>query len=435
MKTDRRAGLEQEFLLVDPEGRVSDGADAFLRSCREVAREAGADASVFSGECTFGMVEVRSGPHRDFASLREEYLTNLGLAVRAGREVGLRLYPLGTYPLPLTPRFRPEDRYRAQLRTLGEERFMPAGKCIGVHLHVEIPPGVVDREEVISQSAPLEGLSELVRVYNLMTALDPALISLTRSCPYYEGRMTELAARTAFYRGSRKFGWEGVYTELPELGGLHPYAGNAEELVDRQLEGKEAWLRAMRRAGTDRELKAMSKSILDLCWRPVRVSQQNTVEVRSLDGNLPRVVLGTVALVRALAGRLVAEGLSVEPEPGVRTLVQDGSRLLVPSFDLVGGELLYEAATSGASGEAMRPYLDSVFELAGEVVRAGSPEGRAIAELRDESDGYRTTDAEILERWGATTLGTEEGLALVREACDRLEGELAEEVPGLSAPA
>ncbi|HZG62998.1 MAG TPA: hypothetical protein VEY13_05725, partial [Rubrobacteraceae bacterium] len=46
---------------------------------------------------------------------------------------------------------------------------------------------------------------------------DPALVALTRSCPFYEGLAPGLAVRTAFYRGSSLFGWEGLYTDLPEV--------------------------------------------------------------------------------------------------------------------------------------------------------------------------------------------------------------------------
>jgi hypothetical protein len=52
--------------------------------------------------------------------------------------------------------------------------------------------------------------------------LDPALIALTRSCPFFEARATGVAARTIHYGGNAVFGWEGVYTDLPQLGALLP---------------------------------------------------------------------------------------------------------------------------------------------------------------------------------------------------------------------
>jgi hypothetical protein len=48
--------------------------------------------------------------------------------------------------------------------------------------------------------APLASQEELLGLYNLATALDPALVALTCACPFYEGR-AEGAARTVHYRG------------------------------------------------------------------------------------------------------------------------------------------------------------------------------------------------------------------------------------------
>jgi gamma-glutamyl:cysteine ligase YbdK (ATP-grasp superfamily) len=40
---------------------------------------------------------------------------------------------------------------------------------------------------------------------NLARTLDPALVALIRSCPYYAGRATGLAASTTWYRGDPEF--------------------------------------------------------------------------------------------------------------------------------------------------------------------------------------------------------------------------------------
>jgi hypothetical protein len=49
--------------------------------------------------------------------------------------------------------------------------------------------------------APLASQEELLGHYNLATALDPALVALTRACPFYEGRAEGAAASTVHYRG------------------------------------------------------------------------------------------------------------------------------------------------------------------------------------------------------------------------------------------
>lgn len=88
---DRRKGLEQEFFLVDEDGVLSARADEFLALCHEAAREAGRDPEGFAPECARSMVEISTPPIHSLAGLSHEYGTSLGLAVDAGRELGLRL--------------------------------------------------------------------------------------------------------------------------------------------------------------------------------------------------------------------------------------------------------------------------------------------------------------------------------------------------------
>jgi carboxylate-amine ligase len=181
----------------------------------------------FAPEFVKGLVEVNAPPVHTPAGLEREYAKNLRLAVGAARSLGLRLYPLGTYPLPLVPVVRdglglPRAGRHGRSREVRGRRTLrghaPAPRAAG---------GTVDADVGLVADAPADALDEVISLHNLATALDPALVALTRSCPYYEGRASGLAARTVHYRGSAAFGWEGVYTDLPQVGALLPYAGDA----------------------------------------------------------------------------------------------------------------------------------------------------------------------------------------------------------------
>ena len=87
------------------------------------------------------MLEINAGPSPDLADLAAENLGNVRLAVGIAKRLGLRLYPLGTYPLPIKPVIREDLRYQLKLRTLGHERYLHAGRCAGVHLHLRLPAG------------------------------------------------------------------------------------------------------------------------------------------------------------------------------------------------------------------------------------------------------------------------------------------------------
>lgn len=416
----RRLGLEQEFFLVDRDGFLSEGADEFLEVCWSLAVTEGAGEDCFASECVLSTVEVCTPPARDLEELEREYVKNLWIAIRAARELGLRLYPLATYPLPITPTLRTEPHYLAQALTMGPERFRHAGRCAGVHLHLEMPERVLHPETGVAPEAPGDAARELLDAYNLATALDPAIVALTRSCPFYEGAADGLAARTANYRGSLDFAPYGLYAALPIAGGLRPYADTPAELARLQIDRHRAWISAVEGSGLDSRLFE-AEGPLKTAWNPVRLNAQDgnrgTLELRGIDSSYPSEVMSIASLVTACESRVRADGLAVAPSTGVGTLEVEGGELRVPAFEHLSGTLLREAATRGLDSPEVVDYLDSVFEL------AGYPPGSE--RLRD-AGGYRNVEREILARMSAPggarrSLGRDEGLALVREACDGLE--------------
>jgi gamma-glutamyl:cysteine ligase YbdK (ATP-grasp superfamily) len=418
---DRRAGLEQEFFLVEESGRPSKRADEFLEACQAMTEAESGSAACFAPEFVLGLVEVNTPPVYNLSDLEREYARNLETALRTANSLGLRLYPLGTYPLPLRPVARDGLDYRVQVGTVGPERFVNAGRCAGTHLHLELRPGTVDTTAAISATASTAAREEALNVYNLATALDPALISLTRSCPFFEGRATGLAVRTVHYRGHALFGWEGVYTELPQVGALLPYAENSEHLIRQQFDRYEAWLAAMDRAGVERRYFAKAGGdLLRPAWNPVRLNRQGTLELRGMDSNHPEVTLTAAAMILGATERVRSEGLEIVPDKGVSTFEVMGDVLRVPDFDLLNGELLHAAVTGGMQDETVAAYVDSILELTGQDER--------LAKLRSQrltTGVYPTTEAALVEDYDGGQLLEEEGLRLVLEACDELEDQVS----------
>jgi len=440
----RRLGLEQEIFLVEPSGLPSARADEFLAACRSLARPS-ADARCPEPECVTWMVEAATPPATSLAALGREYLASLELALRGAREVGLRLYPFATYPLPVTPRVRDEPRYRLQARVLGEERFLQAGRCAGVHLHLELPPGVLDRHLGVSPAADPASVAELLGLYNLATALDPALLTLSRSSPFFEGLKTGLAARAANYRGHKELAPDGLYADLPAAGALLPYATSLEELADLHDARNRSWAGAVRRSGAvgddadDLAPNGLAPDVFAAAWNPVRLNGQGTVEIRTMDSNLPEKILAACALAHAAAERVRREGLRVVPDDDAPGFVASGDELRVPGFDRLGGPLQAAALREGARGPLASGYLDSVVEFGAPYVVGNSPADEALVQLveaRRETGFYPTTEAEVLAGYaGGEVLSREEGLSLVLRACDRLEAEVYRLAGGPSEPA
>ncbi len=292
---------------------------------------------------------------------------------------------------------------------------------------MDLPEGTIDPRVGISYNATAAARAELLNIYNLATAMDTALISLSRACPFYEGQATRIAAHTAHYRGSEAFGWDGVYTELPQVGGLQPYAASAEELVQLQFARYYAWLEAMDRAGVERHLfQKAGGSLLKAAWNRVRLNPLGTVEMRGTDSNYPEVTLAIAALVYNAADRVRRENLTVRPTEGARTFVLKGDRLFVPEYKYLNGELLYAAATEGVKSPAVAAYLESILRFALTDKSAGV---EYLTKLSSAIEDYQTTESEIWRDFAPATaqLAQEEGLRLVRESCNKL----AEQVESL----
>lgn len=422
---DRRKGLEQEFFLVDEAGVLSNRADEFLQRCQDIAEAAGRSPDYFAAEWVKSMIEIQTRPVYTVTDLAKEYLSNLKLALQVGRELGLRLYPLSTYPMHVMPVIRDKLWYHVQIRTIGYDRFLHAGRCTGTHLHLDLPEGTIDPRVGVSYDATPAAREELLNTYNLATALDTALIALSRACPFYEGRGMNVSAHTVHYRGSDTFGWEGVYTHLQPVGGLQPYAASTEELVELQFARYYAWQEAMDNAGVERHLfREAGGNLLKAAWNRVRLNSIGTVEMRGTDSNYPEVILAIATLVYKAADRVRHENLTVTPAKEARTFEVRGNKLFVPDFKYLDGDLLYAVVTEGVKHPAVRAYLDSLLEF---VVQDGGEGAHYLAKLRSSLGEYQTTEADILQDFVTATgeISRDEGLRVVLQSCDKLEEQVS----------
>ncbi|AFY51152.1 hypothetical protein Nos7524_5435 [Nostoc sp. PCC 7524] len=420
----RRIGLEQEFFLVDETGEISDRADEFLQNCHQAAANQGLNSQYFVPEFVKCMLEINTPPGDTGTELAKAYLNNLKLALSVARQMGLRLYPLSSYPLHIMPVMRDKPNYHIQARTVGYDRFLHAGKCTGTHIHLEVPPGVIDPRVAVSYNSTSAEREELLNIYNLATACDSALISLGRACPFYEGEAIGLAAHTIRYRGSETFGWEGVYTHLQPVGGLRPYAESVESLVEQQFERYYAWVQAMAQVGIEQhQFLAAGGSLLKSAWNPIRLNKLGTVEIRCIDSNFPSVIIAMIALLEKAAHRVRSNHLQVKPTQAVSTFELSGEQLLVPDFEYLNGELLYAAATEGVKHPQVKAYVDSVLQFA---IQDGGEGAKYLTKLRAELDHYQSIEAKILQKFTPTTteLSRDAGLRLVRECCDQLEAQV-----------
>ncbi len=424
MLNNSRLGLEQEFFIVDPEGFLSHRADEFLAGCWDIAKQRNRSADCFAPEFVKSIIEINTVPVNNFRELTTEYLDLLQILLEVAKKLNLRVYPLSTYPLHTTPIIRNKPNYHLQVCTVGAGRFDNAAKCTGTHIHLDLPDDVVDRQIGIAYNSSPEARERVLSIYNLATAFDAAIIALSRACPFYEGEVAGRAMRTIHYRGSKRFAWQGVYTNLQSVGGLMPYAETVQDMTQQLFNRYHSWLQAMDLAGVGRQLFLDSGGeLLTAGWNPIRLNSIGTVELRGADSNYPQVTLALVALISEAANRVRQENITVRPKSGCKIFKLQGQELNVPEFDYLNNELLYAAVTEGIKNTAVKEYLDSILEFS---CQNDSEVGNYLSRFQTTLGEYTTTEAQLLAEFQTTTgiISQSDGLALVRYCCDRLEEEV-----------
>lgn len=331
----RSVGVEEEFLLVDPEsGRVRGSAPAVLSGLAEL------DRGEAEPELTRQQVEVSTPVVSSLAELRAELTRLRRLVVDRAADVGVSVLASGTSPYPGDGQTTDKRRYRTMM-----ERYGPVGRVqltCGCHVHV----GVASREEAVAVLDRIRGWL-------------PVLRALTANSPFWRGEDTSYAS----YRTQ-------VWGRWPSAGPVDVF-GSA-------------------RAYDDAVAALVDSGVLvddGMVYFDARVSRRYpTVEIRVAD--VCQTVDEAVALAglcRALVATAAAQWAAGGAPPPIRT-------------DLLRGAT-WRASRSGIAGElvdvdAARPV--PAHDLVGRLVEdvgaaldeAGDEEVRGLVEdLQRRGDG------------------------------------------------
>ncbi|WP_232665979.1 glutamate--cysteine ligase 2 [Pseudonocardia sp. TRM90224] len=353
--TTRSVGVEEEFLLVDPEsGKPRAVATAVLRA---------ADGGELTGELQREQVETNTKPRHTLAELHQDLLETRRQARDAARRIGVELAALATSPLPVDPTVSPAPRYRRMVETFGLTGAEQL--TCGCHVHV-----AVDSDE--------EGVAVLDRIRPWLAPL----LAISANSPFWNGEDTGYAS----FRG--------------QVWGRWPSAGPTD--VFGSVETYRATVQGMLHTGT----------VLDeaMVYFEARLSRQHpTVEIRVADVcRDPADAVLVAGLTRALVETAVHDwkaGTQPDPVPTsvLRLASWRASRsglddLLVdpltwrpaPAADVLRRLVEHAAAALEASGD-----LPVVRELITDVVGRGTGAARQRA-VHARGDGLAAVVADAI---------------------------------------
>ena len=323
-------GVEEEFLLVDADGRLSGRGPEVVDEATDPQGVLETELALCQVESATGICETPEGVLTQLTTLRAE-LTGVA------RKQGLRLLPSGTPVLPEDerPEITPQPRYLRMARHFGAT--VRAGATCGCHVHV----GMSDRElgvEVINQVRPWL----------------PALLAVTANSPF-DGLDTGYAS----YRYQNWSRWPSAGPP-PRFASLDEY----ESIVDDLLR---------------------SGAILDkaMVYWDVRLSDhQPTLEFRVSD---VAATAGDAALLATLVRGLVAHVMSYGgPVPDMSHAVLRAN-LWRASRDGLGGESLHPVTG------AVAPLVDQLDDLLAMITPSLGDDvefaAAGLAKLREQGGG------------------------------------------------
>ena len=284
MGEPRTVGVEEEFLLVDPETRaVSPRASEVIKGHEEHGhhRVPHVASDELDKELFQHQLETRTDPSADLADVGCQIRAARRTAGEAAEASGLAVMVSGVVPMTLdAPEVSPNDRYRDMVQTFGEAARK--GSTCGTHVHVEI-------------ASAEEGVGVIDRISPWL----PVLVAVGANSPFADGRDT----RYASWRSRAWANW-------PSAGPTEAFGSLAAyHEVSRQLMVTGA---------------ARDEGML---YYDARLSRsQPTVEVRVLDACTdPDDVVLAAALVRGLVETAAAEWAAGGPLPGWRSEVLRGA--------------------------------------------------------------------------------------------------------------
>ncbi|MBU4246670.1 MAG: hypothetical protein ABIF85_03195 [Nanoarchaeota archaeon] len=357
-------GLEIELHIIDNEGNISYKS---LNLINEIKKKYPNVAVV--KECGLNVIELCCYPHKDANNPAIEIITSLEKIIEVAEKNKLKLYPFSTYPGKIESRItpHPDGRYIIQEKILGAKNFCHATKVTGFHHHYALPKGVFDHK---TKSLKILVNSKLKRSllssYNFAIAIDPIITLLTQSSPFFEGNMLAKNSRMIVYRGGKKLGYPGVYSNFQQVGALLPYEQTGTDLMKRIKNRHQNWMNAVEKAGVNADIKKLCAYELDSSWNPVKINKHGTLESRGMDMNYLSIILGVSVLIKSSLKKIQREFIEVLPSDiGIKQSFRLRNGILyIPPHTHVRGILQKASAYEGFDNDELHKYTQQFFRFA-----------------------------------------------------------------------
>ncbi len=355
-------GIELELFTLDEKGFMCSGANKLISKVQKKFPHID-----IKKECGQNMIEIGCDPDVLIPNIMKQIVEELESILHCAQEEKMFLYPFGTYPGRFEPEIQKEKRYEAQQKLLGQERFKVAARCVGLHCHYTLPWGVFDYlEKMIRVPIQSKNKQSMINIYNLFIALDPLLVTFSQSSPFYQGRCLAKSSRVVMYRGGEIFKCpEGLYANHQKFGALPSYILTGTDLMATIQKKYSEWSELLKSVDVVPEDVLKHGSILGTVWNPVRLNAHGTTEQRSMDANLPSVIVALALIVKFIAKHVQEKFIQViSSDMALKSPFKyENQTLYIPPHSYVRDTLQAKAAFEGLQSEDIFNYCSAFFKL------------------------------------------------------------------------
>ena len=357
-------GLETELHVIDEKGMLSYEGFDLIKKIKIKYPE----IDVVK-ECGLNMIETGCYPHMNVYNPSMEMVYTIEKIIEVAKENKLLVYPFGTYPGKTESRFTPDPNgnYKIKEKIFGVDKFSLATKAVGFHHHYALPKGVFDYEKKNLRLLIDSKLKRsLLNSYNFEIAIDPILTLLTQSSPFFEGKLLAKDSRMLIYRGGKKLGYSGLYSNFQQVGALPPYKQTETDLIRSIKRRGHRWKKVVKNADENVKFSLMYASELDISWNPVKINKHGTLEQRGMDMNYMSIVLGVSVLLKSCLKKIQRDFVEVIPSDiGIKDSFKLHNGIMyIPPHIFVREKLQKKSAYRGFDDDALYSYTKKFYKFA-----------------------------------------------------------------------
>lgn len=391
-------GIELEFFIMDKQGNIVNKADSILKPLKKKLK-----STDITKECGQHMIEIMSRPNRSSKQTFSSLLEDIGTLLYETDNNDLKLFNYGTYPGKSFGLARPEIRYQALKKVLGEPGMDVINSCIGFHYHFSLPRATFNRKtSFFKEDINPVRKQKVLDLFNLYIALDPAVSTFMQSSPYYQGKYLGKSSRIITYRSDSIFNNPIKHNaQHPEFATLNEYANDFETIRDRILKRSKQWKQLLIDKGINFDefsKKDRTSSVLDSSWKPIKINPHGTIESRGSDMNKFRNIVGMTSVMNSISKYVQRNKINVIPSQigNDKPFKLEDDKLYVPEGNYISEILQKNSALYGLESDLVYKYSKSMLRLVKKITPIEfRPQIRTFSKMLSER---KTVSDEIIDK-------------------------------------